>query len=269
VRYELDDVEHEVACRLVVAADGRASGVRRQLGLDLCQTTPRTMVCGLLVEGLDGWPAHRMSLGTEGDLHHLVFPRRDGVARLYQVFDVAQRNRFSGPDRQRDVLESFRLDCLPQGDAIAATTPAGPVASYPGNDSLVADPVVPGVVLVGDAAGWNDPIIGQGLSIALRDVRLVTEVLAATCDWRPAAFAGYVDERRRRMHRLRTCAELETDVRADFTPAGRRRRAAVLAAMGEDPLVAGALTVTVLAGPDAAPPEAFAPANVARIKALA
>jgi menaquinone-9 beta-reductase len=47
------------------------------------------------------------------------------------------------------------------------------------------------VVLVGDAAGHNDPIIGQGLSIALRDVRLVGEaILAGGRD--QAAFRHYV-----------------------------------------------------------------------------
>jgi len=46
VRYEHDDEEHEVRCRLVVAADGRASSVRRQLGLALTKTAPATLCSG-------------------------------------------------------------------------------------------------------------------------------------------------------------------------------------------------------------------------------
>ena len=49
VRYEHDDVLHELRCRLVVAADGRMSTVRRQLGIELHQTTPRTMASCPLV----------------------------------------------------------------------------------------------------------------------------------------------------------------------------------------------------------------------------
>ncbi|MGB9279946.1 MAG: hypothetical protein WCB57_07650 [Pseudonocardiaceae bacterium] len=45
------------------------------------------------------------------------------------------------------------------------------------HDSWTEQPYAPGAVLIGDAAGWNDPIIGQGLSIALRDVRMATDVL--------------------------------------------------------------------------------------------
>lgn len=40
-----------------------------------------------------------------------------------------------------------------------------------------------GVVLIGDAAGYNDPVLGQGLSIAVRDVRFVAEALLAEPDW--------------------------------------------------------------------------------------
>ncbi|MGH3839723.1 MAG: FAD-dependent oxidoreductase, partial [Pseudonocardiaceae bacterium] len=38
VRYEHDDVAHELRCRLVVGADGRMSTVRRRLGIELHQT---------------------------------------------------------------------------------------------------------------------------------------------------------------------------------------------------------------------------------------
>ena len=91
VRYELDDVDYELRCRLVVAADGRSSSVRRQLGLSLTQTEPKTMGAGMLIEGLDDWPSHRMALGTEGDLHYLVFPREGGLARLYQLCPSSRR----------------------------------------------------------------------------------------------------------------------------------------------------------------------------------
>ncbi|MBV9057607.1 MAG: FAD-dependent monooxygenase [Pseudonocardiales bacterium] len=41
VRYEHDDIAHELRCRLIVGADGRMSTVRRQLGVEFHQNTPR------------------------------------------------------------------------------------------------------------------------------------------------------------------------------------------------------------------------------------
>jgi 2-polyprenyl-6-methoxyphenol hydroxylase-like FAD-dependent oxidoreductase len=94
------------------------------------------------------------------------------------------------------------------------------------NDSWTDQPYAPGVVLIGDAAGWNDPIIGQGLSIALRDVRIVTDVIRDGWDWSTVAFVGYGEERRERMRRLRVTAQVITDLLATFTPAGVARRRA-------------------------------------------
>jgi 2-polyprenyl-6-methoxyphenol hydroxylase-like FAD-dependent oxidoreductase len=268
VRYELDDIEHELRCRLVVAADGRASSVRRQLDLTLQQTEPRTWGAGMLIAGLESWPTHRAALGTEDDLHYLIFPRNDGVARLYQWYALEQASRFTGPDRQREFLASFQMDCLPVGDEIAACEPAGPCAKYPMNDTWVDDVAVSGVVLIGDAAGYNDAIIGEGLSITLRDARSVAEVVDGS-DWSPSAFTPYADERRERMRRLRICAYLETELRCTFTPQGRARRGAFFAQLADDPLLAAATFVTGIAGPDVAPPEAFEPQNVNKILALA
>jgi 2-polyprenyl-6-methoxyphenol hydroxylase-like FAD-dependent oxidoreductase len=222
----------------------------------------------VLVEGLEAWPTERIALGTEGDLHYLVFPRAGGLARLYQLCSVEQKTRFTGPDRTREFLDSFRLECLPLGEAIAAARPAGPVAMYPMNDSWTDRVAVPGVVLVGDAAGWNDPIIGEGLSIALRDARTVAEVLTRSNDWSVTVFADYEAERRERMRRLRLCAMLETELYCTFNKDGQARRAAFHQQAGADPLVAAPCFVTAIAGPDVAPPEAFEPENLDRILAL-
>ncbi|MDY7099915.1 MAG: FAD-dependent monooxygenase [Actinomycetota bacterium] len=269
VRYEHDGEARELRCRMVVGADGRASGVRRQLGLELVETEPHTMGAGLLVDGLDAWPTHAMSKGTEGDVLFFVFPRTGGIARLYLLFDPDNRSRFTGPDRARDFLDAFRLDCLPPGEAIAASHPAGPLASYPMTDAWTdGPPLVDGVVLVGDAAGWSDPILGQGLSIALRDARLVSEALIGADDWSPATFDEYVTERAERMRRLRVVARVDNALNCTFTPEGRARRKAVKMATLRDPLIAGVTAIPIFVGPEAPPPEAFEPDNVTRILAF-
>jgi 2-polyprenyl-6-methoxyphenol hydroxylase-like FAD-dependent oxidoreductase len=268
VRYEHDDVGHEVGCRLVVGADGRMSTVRRQVGIALEQSAPRTLGGGMLVDGLHDWPVGQMSLGTEGDVHYLLFPRAGGRARLYLMHAIAQRGRFAGEGREKAFLDAFQLACIPGREMFAAAEPAGPCAFYPMNDSWTDGPCAPGVVLVGDAAGWNDPIIGQGLSIALRDVRIVADVLRAGTDRSVEAFAPYVHERAERMRRLRVSAEVATALSATFTPRAAARRAAYGAAFRSDPVLGGPRMAQQV-GPERLPAEGFTRQNVDRILAMA
>lgn len=266
VRYETDGTAHEATARMVVGADGRASIVRKQLGIDLHENTPRAFLSGLLVNDLHEWPEDQSTIGTCGDVQYLVFPRPGGVVRLYLAYDIAAKDRFTGPERVRRFLDAFRVDSLPLGEAIAAATPAGPCGGHPGYDSWTDRPMVEGAVLVGDAAGWSDPMIGQGLSVAMRDARTVAEVLLGD-DWSTTAFEPYAQERAERMRRLRLVVHVVTALRATFTPAGASRRATFFGGMLSDPLSLG-LMVAMLGGPEQPDPEVFTDDNVERILAM-
>ena len=264
VRYELDDLVTTVSAGLVVGADGRTSSVRRQLKLTLHETRIRSLLGGMLVDGLEAWPADQMSLGTEGDVFYFVFPRANGRARLYLLHDVAQRGRFAGPDRHDAFLDAFRFRCLPDADIFRAARPAGPCAFYPMNDTWTDGPCAPGVVLIGDAAGWNDPITGQGLSITLRDVRVVSDLLRADDDWSEATLEPYVEERRERMRRLRFGAQVQSALYNEFGAAAQARRTRTFARFEEDPTLMMPL-VAGLVGPEAVPEDAFTEATRERI----
>lgn len=263
VVYDLDDLDHEIRCRLVVGADGRRSGVRRQVGIDLEESRPASMAGGMLLDA-PAWPAHLDASATEGDLYCLIFPRPGGMVRVYLMWSPDQRGRFTGAGRQGEFLAACGLRSLPHSDAIAGATPAGPCSSYPMTDSWCNRIVDDGVVLVGDAAGWNDPVIGQGVSIALRDARLVSEVLLGSPSWSASAFGGYVEERAERMRRLRLAAHMVTLLRVAFgaEAAGRRRRWFDLAAA--DPTVLAPL-LAALVGPDRVGAEAFTDAAAERV----
>jgi 2-polyprenyl-6-methoxyphenol hydroxylase-like FAD-dependent oxidoreductase len=269
VRYRHNGATHEARCRLVVGADGRHSTVRRQLSIGLHQSTARTRLAGMLVEGLPDWPVHQMSIGTEGELRYFVFPRPDGIARLYLLRDILAKTRFTGPTRVADFLAAFRLRCVPDSaDLFASARSAGPCAGYPGNDSWTDQPYTAGTVLIGDAAGWNDPIIGEGLSIALRDARSVADILRASSDWAPAAFAPYGAERAERMRRLRIAAQIHTEMHATFTPEAATRRKTWDALWPTDPVFGGA-ELGNLVGPEHICAEAFETSTIKRIFALA
>ena len=91
------------------------------------------------------------------------------------------------------------------------------------------------MVLVGDAAGYSDPLIGEGLSVAMRDVRWVSEVLRGGDDWSPGVFAEYVEERAERMRRLRFCADVITTLGAEFIPGSVERRRVADERLNNDP----------------------------------
>ena len=240
--------------RLIVGADGRSSIVRRQLGFPVLHDEPHNLLGGMLIDGVPEWPQDVLEAGTEGDIHHLVFPQGGAKLRLYVCYGFAGRERFTGIGRERNLLNAFRLKCLPLGEKIARGEPIGPFHSYSNEDHWVDRPVAPGVVLIGDAAGHNDPITGQGTSITLRDVRIVQDILRAG-DWCLSSFEPYIEERRERMRRLRILARFATTLRAEFGPAAAARRERAMRRIFVEkwlaPLGAG------MAGPEALPAEAF------------
>ncbi|GAC1541709.1 MAG: hypothetical protein NVS3B12_29420 [Acidimicrobiales bacterium] len=82
------------------------------------------------------------------------------------------------------------------------------------------------MVLIGDAAGHNDPIVGQGLSIALRDARIVRDLILSGAH-SPEDFASYGEERFARMERLRLMADVISVSQAEDADNRAARRAYV------------------------------------------
>jgi 2-polyprenyl-6-methoxyphenol hydroxylase-like FAD-dependent oxidoreductase len=155
-------------------------------------------------------------------------------------------------------LEDFaRLTCLPQAASIAAATPIGPCATLSAEDTWVDVPYADGVVLIGDAAGYNNPIIGEGTSIAMRDARMVADLLLGDGDWSTARFAPYADERRERMRRLRFTASLDAALYTTFGPAGAARRGRFFGRMQDPNFRGGILFAAQTAAPENAPDWAF------------
>jgi 2-polyprenyl-6-methoxyphenol hydroxylase-like FAD-dependent oxidoreductase len=264
VQYVHERVVTRVTCRLIVGADGRGSAVRRQAGFALRRDPTHHLFAGMLVEGAHGWPDTVQTIGSEGDVHFLVFPQGGGRARLYLGYASAQATRLAGDGGPRAFLDAFRLSCLQGAEHIYNAQPAGPCNSYPNEDTWTDALARPGVVLIGDAAGSNDPIIGQGLSITLRDVRLVRDALLGEREWSAAIFATYADERRERMRRLRFSASVVSTLHNEFGALADARRKRAHERQVQDPTLNLPLIAT-LVGPDQLPADVFEETTRARL----
>lgn len=267
IRFEHDGRQTTARARLLIGADGRTSQVREAAGIALHQDPPHHWFAGLLVEGADAWSDDLEAIGTEGDFAFLAFPQGGGRVRVYGGYALGETGRFRGPEGPRRFLDTFRMRCAPNNAALAAGRPAGPLLSYFNNDSWTDEPFAPGVVLVGDAAGWNDPIVGLGLSITYRDVRIVSDLLLGTDDWTPPTFAPYAEERAERMRRLRFTAALQASLDMEFGEAAKARRASLHERAAADPTLR-MHAFAVMAGPEALPPEVFTEAHRARVLGL-
>lgn len=145
------------------------------------------------------------------------------------------------------------------GSAPAAASPrgcwggarqAGPLATFEGSDSWVDHAYKDGIALIGDAAATSDPTWGQGLSLTLRDARVLRDALLAEHDWDAAGHA-YAATHSRYYDKVRTAVSRFTQVFLHRGPEADALRARVLPQLQTDPLF---LPDTLIAGPDLAPP---------------
>jgi 2-polyprenyl-6-methoxyphenol hydroxylase-like FAD-dependent oxidoreductase len=113
----------------------------------------------------------------------LLFRHASGRARAYLVCQPEAAAAMRG----HGAAEAFLATCTaayPHG-AFACARAVGPVAFFPGSDISPDRIAGDGIVLVGDAAGANDPSQGQGISLAFRDVRELCDLLV-TQEWQAA-----------------------------------------------------------------------------------
>jgi flavin-dependent dehydrogenase len=171
--------------RIVIAADGRASRIGGSVGLTTFARRPRRWAFGAYFEGVDG-------LTTRGEMHIRpngyvgIAPLPGGLANLCVVREL----RNGGAVDQNAVLrQAVSSDPVLQGRFRRArqVTPLavlGPLAVDARSAGL------PGLLLAGDAAGFVDPMTGDGLYFALRGAELAAEAALAelrtgrpSCEW--------------------------------------------------------------------------------------
>ena len=115
-----------------------------------------------------------------------------------------------------------------------SAVPAGPLAAYPAAARWVDLPYQPGLALIGDAAGAPNPCFGCGLSLALRDVRVLSEQLRTTTDWE-VALHNYAHTQVDYFDRLHRKENWLTNLFFSQGASANRRRAYVMGLHAKEP----------------------------------
>jgi 2-polyprenyl-6-methoxyphenol hydroxylase-like FAD-dependent oxidoreductase len=249
---EPDGQNYATSCGLVIGADGRRSSIRAQAGIAFEVDPPLHLIAGMLVEGLTGLASEENLMARESDLEFFSFPQAAGRARLYFCFPTDQRRRFSGSDGPSQFLLTTKLACFDGAAGWHEARPAGPCATFPGEDSRAPHPLAEGVVLIGDAAGYENPLQGQGLSMALRDVQDVSAALLS--DFRADGLAAYARARAIRQRLANLSVALEVWANDGFAVQDPAERAVRRRHIREDEILA-ALEVCFATGFDTLPPD--------------
>jgi 2-polyprenyl-6-methoxyphenol hydroxylase-like FAD-dependent oxidoreductase len=235
----------EIRARLVVGADGSASGARRWIGAE----TIRDPICGalggVLVEGSDLDP-NASHVGFVPGRMALLFRQADGRARAYLYCQPGDAEALRDRGASKGIIQGC-VAALPEGglDGVRAV---GPAAFFPAVDIFASRVSGDGIVLIGDAAGANDPAQGQGLSLALKDVSELSRRLLTMTDW-GEAIADFADARPRWYEPLRAFAMWQGPLFIGVGASADAARERVERARERDPLRGGYALIHT-AGPD-------------------
>lgn len=173
----------EIVADLLVGADGRTSAVRQWLGIDVRTDPQHHRFGGMLVEGVELADDAVHAVGFDGGIAYLL-PQGSGRARAYGGAVDRVVDRLAADKTGGAYLDLIRSE-LPEG-ALANVMPAGPMAFFSNADIVPERLTGDRAVLIGDAAGSNDPSVGQGLSMTFRDIHELSDLLAKGSDPQPA-----------------------------------------------------------------------------------
>ena len=152
---------------------------------------------------------------------------------MYLCFHDATQARYQG---NGDVTRFFD-GCRKTGANAAlfeGVKQIGPLATFSCAHGWVDHPYRDGVALVGDSATSSDPTWGQGLSLTMRDARVLRDHLMRTDDWNAAGHA-YADEHDGYAGRMHTFHQWMTAMYLTTGPDADARRARPMSLIGQDP----------------------------------
>ncbi len=167
--------ENVLQAPLVVDAAGRNSPLLARLGLKLPESEFQRFAVICFFSAVPAtvageWEQHFLGVANTTLNGSRMQP---GLYRYTLETDMSMRAQFSSLHRPLDLFLAILEATRP---ALAArfceATPMSYAMAYAPVGYRVARPVLPGLIMVGDATGYLDPATGQGIEFALRTARL-------------------------------------------------------------------------------------------------
>jgi flavin-dependent dehydrogenase len=161
---------------VTIAADGRRSTLAFELGLAHHPRRPRRWAAGGYFEGVDG-------LSSRGEMHvrrryYLgIAPLPGGLANVFLV--TADRRGF---DQPAALLKSTVEGDARLTDRFARARLVSPVVSMGPLAVEARTAGAPGLLLAGDAAGFIDPMTGDGVRLAVQGAELAARIVLQGLD---------------------------------------------------------------------------------------
>ena len=225
---------HEkLTARLVVAADGRHSLAQKWTRVTVERDPERMRISGVIFEGIPIQEATGFAVFNPeiGEAFYLT-PQRDGHVRGWLMYPPQLNLQLHG----EEVISRFLAEAIRVGTPsswLAQAHAITPVITYCGDYPRVVHPYKEGVVFIGDCAGCDDPTFGEGMALALRDVRVLRDHLLATQDWNAAAHA-YAKEHDDYFETVRILGDWYWSLLLETGPEADARRAKALPLIAQD-----------------------------------
>lgn len=183
----------ERRAQVVVAADGRASVLSRALGLSTHPRGPRRWAIGAYFEQVDGMSSIAEMHVRAG--HYIgVAPVPGGLTNACVVVPEATARQVARSPAA--ALESALAGDSLLRDRFRASRPVSPPVVLGPLAVDAASAGVEGLLLAGDAAGFVDPMTGDGIRIALAGGELAAAAAIEALDGRAGAHLRLARRRR-------------------------------------------------------------------------
>ena len=195
VRVAAQAGEHDLRAALVIAADGRHSRLAFNLGLAVYAARPRRWAFGAYYTDVDGLtPCGEMHIRLDGYIG--IAPLPDGVTNVCVVRELGSSFRAQRAEGDTLIESAIATDPVlrerfARARRITDVTSLGPLAVESRGVGIR------GLLLAGDAAGFIDPMTGDGLRFAIRGAELAAETAIRELETGRAGHAELAEARRR------------------------------------------------------------------------
>jgi 2-polyprenyl-6-methoxyphenol hydroxylase-like FAD-dependent oxidoreductase len=224
-----------IPARLVIGGDGRSSAARKWGGFTVKEKSNDYYMAGVLL----------CDVRASADTLYFIFNPEFGMCiglvplgknrhRAYVMYPKTAGYRLQGEQMLGLFISESAKDFPALAEYYAGAKSIGPLASFDVSESWVEHPYREGVALIGDAAATSDPTFGQGMSLALRDARVLRDELCKDSDW-DAAGHRYAEQHGEYFSACHTVEGWLRTLFQDASPEAEELRKRAMPLIAQDP----------------------------------